>query len=188
MPVVGRPWLLIANAPQKWRHCGTQQNRCWTLLHRPPGAASTRGGRARATVTTPHWVNGRRLASVRFLRRMRWQQFRPLVRRRLSGFLLCGRPGRKVVRGSFVGGHCDDVGGINVAPPRLPAIAGGARPPLTGRRSDWRDRRQGAARRVSRTARQCDDQFPRSGMIAMFAQPNTLPGAQREFALADGYR
>lgn len=78
-------------------------------------------------------------------------------------------------------------GGIIVAPPRLPAIASGARPPLTGRAGDRRHRRQWAARRIARTARQRDHQLAGAGMVAMLAQPDALPGAQRQFALADRY-
>lgn len=175
--------LLLSNTPQQWRNCGAQRSWC-TLNGRPPGASGARCvGRAGTTVATAHWASGRHFALVRrFFRRMRWRFYCPLLRwRRRLWRKMCGS---MVV----VGGRCDDVVGINVAPPRLPAIAGGARPPLTGRRCNWRNRRQRTARRVPRTTGQCDDQFPWAGVVAMFAQPNALPGAEGEFAFADRYR
>jgi len=75
--------------------------------------------------------------------------------------------------------------GIIVAPPRLPAVAGGARPPLTGRAGDRRDGGQRAAGLFARTSGQRDHQLPGSGLVAVLAQPNALPRAQRQLAIGD---
>lgn len=56
---------------------------------------------------------------------------------------------------------------------------------LAAGRSDRADRAEGTARRVPQDTSQCYHKLATTGLVTMFAEPNTLPRAQRQLAVRD---